>query len=98
MVWLWTSMTPRTRPPTIAPGIEPSPPIIMAISPFNVAHIPSMAVTCWLADSTRKPATPPIAEASAKAFSIVRWTSIPERLAAMLFSMIARSPRPNRLR
>jgi hypothetical protein len=26
--------------------IEPSPPIIMAISPFNVAHIPSIAVTC----------------------------------------------------
>jgi hypothetical protein len=51
-----------------------------------------------LADSTRKPATPPIADASAKALSMVLRTSIPDRLAATLFSMMARNPRPNRVR
>ena len=34
--------------------------------PFNVAHMPNIGVTCWSAASTRKPATPPIAERQRK--------------------------------
>ena len=60
-------MTPSSNPPITAPGTEPSPPIIIAIRPFSVAHMPNIGVTCWSTASTRKPATPPIADAAAKA-------------------------------
>ena len=39
----------------------------MAIRPLNVAHMPNIGVTCWSIASTRKPAMPPIADATAKA-------------------------------
>ncbi len=65
-------MTPSSNPPSTAPGIDPSPPIIIAISPFSVAHMPNIGVTCWSTASTRNPAAPPIAEAMTKASSSER--------------------------
>ena len=71
---------PSSNPPTTAPGTDPSPPIIIAIRPFNVAHMPNIGVTCWSTASTRKPAAPPTAEAPANASSTARRTSIADQM------------------
>ncbi len=54
----------------------------MAISPLVVAHMPNMGVIWWSVAAIRKPATPPIAEASTNASISMRFTGTPTISAA----------------
>ncbi len=70
----------------------------MAISPLVVAHMPNIGVIWASLAAIRKPASPPMAEASTKASVRVRVTGTPTSAAARLWSMTLRTPRPKRVR
>ncbi len=69
----------------------------MAISPLVVAHMPNIGVIWASLAAIRKPASPPMAEASTKASVSVRVTGTPTSAAARLWSMTLRTPRPKRV-
>ena len=94
---MYASANPRIRPPAIAPGIEPIPPITAAVKPLSPARKPIEAtVGTRRANST--PAAPASAEPSTNANTITRSMSMPIIAAASRSYDVARIALPVRVR
>lgn len=75
------SARPRNRPPNIAPGILPIPPMIEAIMPFRIAFNPIVG-SRFVSKEISIPAAPAKAEPIANDHRIIRSGFIPTTLAA----------------
>ena len=90
------SAKPRIRPPAIAPGIEPIPPITAAVKPFSPARKP-IATSVGARSANITPAAPASAEPSTNANTITRSTSMPIIEAASRSCEVARIALPMRV-
>ena len=70
------SAQPRMRPPTIAPGIEPMPPMTAAVKPLRPAMKPIVAAV-GARNANITPAAPASAEPSTNANTITLSMSMP---------------------
>ena len=89
------SATPISRPPSIAPGIEPIPPTTAAVNALSPAMNPIVAVT-WLNSSPPMiPATPAKAEPRKNVAVMTKFTLMPSISAASRSAATARIRLPS---
>lgn len=88
------STTPRTSPPSTAPGKLPRPPRVAAVNANNPAVVPEAGEMLLLYIPTSTPASPPSAEASMNEMFCTRPTGMPICSAASESWAVARIARP----
>ena len=94
---MYDSAKPSISPPTIAPGIEPIPPITAAVNPFKPAMKPIDTVV-GTRSANITPAAPASAEPSTNVKTITRSMSMPIIAAASRSNEVARIALPVRVR
>ena len=88
------STTPITRPPTMAPGMEPMPPSTAATKAFRPSMAPIIGETCGYETQYISEATAARPEPMAKVRVMVEFTLMPIRIEASLSSETARMALP----
>ena len=88
------SITPKSMPPIIAPGIEPIPPKTAAVNAFMPGIEPVVGINTGYAEQSRTPAIAAKALPIAKVIEMVRLVFMPISKAASLSSDTARIALP----
>ena len=92
------SARPISRPPSIAPGIEPMPPTTAAVNALSPAMNPMVFVTWLNSRPAMMPATPASAEPRKNVDAMMKFTLIPSISAASRSAATARICLPSFVR